>query len=367
MTKIIAFYLPQFHAIPENDEWWGKGFTEWTNVRNSKPNYRGHYQPEVPLEKNYYSLLDEKTQIWQSELALNYNVDGFCYYHYWFDGRLLLEKPMENMLTNEEIKIPFCICWANESWSRTWTGNEKEVLIKQNYDSDNKSIEAHFNYLLKFFKDERYIKKNNKPVFIIYKPYLIENLSCFIEIWNRLARENGFDGIWWGHQSSLSFNYDVSSFDFGIEFEPFYTRQFEAEKEKEQSRFRKYILNPKRLIKKLREKIRGGWTESYDYFINASSQRSTNNHSYLGAFPSWDNTPRRGKKSYMVKGSTPEKFEKYLRTVFEKNRNKENNDYIFINAWNEWAEGAHLEPAEKYGLKYLEVIKKVTDEYKSVK
>ena len=156
--KIIAFYLPQFHTFPENDEWWGKGFTEWTNVRKSKPQFKGHVQPEVPLGKNYYNLLDSKVQERQAKLAQEYKVDGFCYYHYWFGGKMLMEKPMENMLHNPAVDQPFCICWANEHWSRNWNGENKKVIMPQNYSESPKEWEEHFNYLLPFFNDNRYIK-----------------------------------------------------------------------------------------------------------------------------------------------------------------------------------------------------------------
>ena len=159
--KIIAFYLPQFHNIPENDEWWGDGFTEWVNVKKAKPLFDGHVQPKEPLNDNYYNLLDDNIKIWQAKIAKEYGVYGFCYYHYWFNGKLLLEKPMEQMLNNKKIDIPFCISWANEPWTKAWV-NEKKVLIPQSYGGVNEWKE-HFDYLLPFFKDERYIKVHNKP------------------------------------------------------------------------------------------------------------------------------------------------------------------------------------------------------------
>lgn len=364
--KIITFYLPQFHAIPENDEWWGDGFTEWTNVKKSKPLYKGHYQPEIPLNNNYYCLLDSEAQEWQSKLAQKYGVYGFCYYHYWFNGKLLLQKPMENMLINPKINIHFCISWANESWSRTWTGKEKEVLIKQESD-DEEMIKKHFEYLLPFFKDQRYIKIDNKPLFIIYKPHLMPNVKRELEIWNELAINNGFDGIYFGHQSCESFDYDMSMFDFGIEFEPFYTRAYESKSYKNfLKRMIHFICHPSQLFQKIRNRLSLGWVDNYDRITKIACNRNADNHSYLGAFPSWDNTPRKGKKSYIVKGSTPLKFENYLTNLLKKNRAKDkNNDFIFINAWNEWAEGAHLEPSELYKFSYLEAVKNSLEKDKS--
>ena len=176
--KIIAFYLPQFHNIPENDEWWGDGFTEWTNVKKAKPLYEGHMQPRVPLGGNYYNLLDDNVKIWQADLAKKYGVYGFCYYHYWFNGKMLLEKPMEQMLANKEVDIPFCICWANEPWTKAWVGDERKLLIAQEYGQEEE-WKQHFMYLLPFFKDERYITKNGKPLFVFYRPDIV---PCMKEI-----------------------------------------------------------------------------------------------------------------------------------------------------------------------------------------
>ena len=160
-TKIIAFYLPQFHRIPENDKWWGEGFTEWTNTKSSKPLFKGHDQPKEPLNDNYYNLLDKDTRKWQGELAKKYGIYAFCYYHYWFNGKLLLQKPIEKMLNQNEPNLPFCMCWANEPWSRSWDGREKEVIMPQAY-GEKKQWKKHFDYLLPFFKDTRYIKVGNK-------------------------------------------------------------------------------------------------------------------------------------------------------------------------------------------------------------
>lgn len=226
MIKTIAFYLPQFYTFPENDEWWGKGFTEWTNVKKAKPLFWGHQMPEVPYNNNYYDLSNVDNMIWQSKLAMKYGVDGFCYYHYWFkNGKKLLEIPVENMLNNEEVEIPFCLCWANEAWARTWDGNEADVLMPQEYDEDIDSLKKHFYYLLPFFKDKRYIKEHNKPLFIIYKPYLIQDINKLMECWNELAIQEGFNGIFWGVQHTDNFKYTklMDKFDLPIEFEPSYT------------------------------------------------------------------------------------------------------------------------------------------------
>jgi len=193
--KIIAFYLPQFHAIPENDQWWGQGFTEWTNVKKAKSLFEGHYQPRIPANKNYYNLMDPGTIEWQINLAKQNNIFGFCYYHYYFEGKKLLEKPLENLLRRKDLDFPFCISWANHNWTRTWDGKEKKILMKQGYGNE-KTWHEHFQYLLPFFQDKRYIKINNKPIFIIFWSSQFDKIDEMIELWNHLAKENGFDGMY---------------------------------------------------------------------------------------------------------------------------------------------------------------------------
>lgn len=359
--KKIAFYLPQFHAIPENDEWWGKGFTEWTNVKSAKPQFKGHFQPEVPLNGYYYNLLDERTQEWQSQLALKYGLDGFCYYHYWFEGKLLLEKPMENMLGNHNIQIPFCICWANETWSRTWDGQETSILIKQNYDEDENAWKDHFLYLLPFFKDERYLREEGKPILILYKPQLIEHCKEMLLYWRKLALENGLDGLYIGYQHHSAFNYDMASlgFDFGIEFEPMFTiREIDKEKDRPLGLLKRALVHPKWLYRKIREK----WlheSKVYDYdeiWKRILKRKPREEKVFPGAFCAWDNTPRMGNKSTVFYQSSPDKFKKYFKAQLIHAQKDYKAEYIFINAWNEWAEGAHLEPDERNGYGYLEAI-----------
>ena len=364
--KIIAFYLPQFHAIPENDAWWGEGFTEWNNVKKSKALYKGHIQPEIPLGENYYNLLKPNVQEWQADLAMKFGIYGFCYYHYWFSGKLLLEQPMEKMLKNKNVKIPFCVCWANESWARTWDGNDSELLIRQDYTGNFEAWKVHFEYLLPFFKDERYIKHNGKPIMIIYKPQLFSKCGDMMRYWNELAVKNGFDGIYWGYQHRSAFDSDLkdSPFDFGIEFEPFYTvKQIESEKEKKYERFgylgkcaKKLSFLAWRIGKRMtKHPIIFDYDDVWDHILRRQPARR---NICPGAFTAWDNTPRRGRKGTVFRGATPEKFESYFTKQYNRAENVYNSEYLFINAWNEWAEGAHLEPDEYNGYGYLEGIKK---------
>ncbi len=352
--KKIAFYLPQYHIIPENDKWWGKGFTEWTNVRKSKSTFRGHVQPEIPLHENYYNLLDKSVMEKQSQLALEYGIDGFCYYHYWFDGKLLLEKPLELMLENKNVSIPFMLCWANESWARTWDGREKQILIEQNYEEDELGWREHFDYVLKFFKDNRYIKINNRPVMILYKPHLITSIGTMMEKWNLWAVENGFDGIYWGFQHHGEFEYlnRLKNFDFGIEFEPFYTVWSMSKCGNSRNTVKKFF-------KKIEKKILRRPT-IYDYddiWHNIVNRKESLFRVMPGAFTAWDNTPRRGRNAAVFFEATPQKFKMYLKEKIKNSEKYSHPEFIFINAWNEWAEGAHLEPDEYNGFGYLEAVK----------
>ena len=225
MTRIIALYLPQFHEIPENDEWWGEGHTEWRSCKNAVPLFRKHYQPRIPLNEHYYDLTDPKEQEWQSRIAMAYGIDGFCYYHYWFQGKLLLEKPAEMMLKNIKVKIPFCFSWANHSWTNSLRKKGRHFLIKQEYGDKDDWIK-HFYYLLPFFKDKRYIKISAKPVIIIYDA---ANIPCWDEMqacWEKLSKENGIDGIY--YISTLKLIGDQSfaehhGFDAQFEYQPRYS------------------------------------------------------------------------------------------------------------------------------------------------
>lgn len=370
--KIIAFYLPQFHNIPENDEWWGDGFTEWVNVKKAKPLYAGHVQPKEPLDDNYYDLTDDKVKVWQSQLAKKYGVYGFCYYHYWFNGKLLLEKPMEQMLANPEVDTPFCICWANEAWTKAWV-NSTQTLIPQKY-GEKKEWKDHFDYMLKFFKDDRYIKCDGKPLLVIYKPELIECGNEMIDYFQKLAKEAGFPGICMAYQHGnmdfYSENKDDSRYDLDIEFQPIYAR-YDYDKDHAKSGLKvklKPIYNKMSiwLGKKLGREINLRWktkgsdvVRKYDYdkiWECILNKKVVDKKRVPGAFAMWDNTPRHGQNGHVYMGATPEKFEAYLKRLIKKTKTEYNKDMIFVYAWNEWAEGGYLEPDKENGYGYLEAI-----------
>ena len=355
--KVIAYYLPQFHAFPENDEWWGKGFTEWTNVKSAKAIYEGHEQPKVPLGENYYNLLDVETLRWQCDLAKKYGLYGFCFYHYWFDGKLLMNRPMEMLLENKDIKHNFCICWANEDWTRAWAKKEKTILIGQTYGDETQWIQ-HFDYLLPFFQDERYIKIANKPLFIIYRPELIKPLRGMVEKWNELAKENGFGGIILAYQQ-VYYNHLVEEtgdlFEYGIEYQPGFVRR---QQQKTLPVISRKIAHE--VISKFNLPQKKWSTISYDYddtWKRILVIKPRDDKMIPGAFVDWDNTPRYKEHASVVTGYTREKFQKYLSSQIKRAKEVYHKDMLFLFAWNEWGEGGYLEPDEKEGYARLEAIR----------
>ena len=373
--KIIPLYLPQFHTIPENDEWWGKGFTEWVNVREAKPLFEGHNQPRVPLNNNYYDLSDIETLKWQCRIAKEYGIYGFCMYHYWFNGHLLLEKPMEMLLAHPEIDIKYCISWANHDWTDAWKASNRQpkVLIAHNFD-DEKDWVDHFNYLLPFFKDPRYMTENNKPLMVIYIPNIIRKLKKMLDVWSQMARDNGFDGLTFIYQSAASSfdnSWDHSLFDYGVEMNPGYVGL--ANRQKNSSFFpklMKYSHDIKRFLHIRRsllpqKKITEVSKADYDYtWQRILELRPISNAPKMipCAFTDWDNTPRHKERGYLFQGVSPDKFKSYFKQLIDNTKNFYDTDMIFVFAWNEWAEGGYLEPDEKNGFAFLEAIKECLSE-----
>lgn len=370
--NIIAFYLPQFHQIPENDEWWGEGFTEWVNVKKAKPLFEGHEQPRVPLNGNYYDLSDVSVMKWQTEIAKEHGISGFCFYHYWFDGKLLLEKPVENYLNSKDIDFPYCICWANEHWTNQWVSDKNNVLIEQRYGGE-KEWKEHFDYLLPYFKDNRYIKREGKPVVVIYRPDLIDKRKDMVNYWNQLAKAAGLDGLCFMYQRPDAAlggnNSDLSMFDYCIEYQPGVEFKFNVNNTRKFNGLRRV----KRKLMLFIEKKFGISTEgmnlsqinkheaskrSYDeVWEHVISQKPMFENSIPGAFVNWDNTPRKENRGMVLTGATPEKFKYYLKKQIKHAIDDYHEDMMFMFAWNEWAEGGFLEPDEKYGYGFLDAIK----------
>lgn len=373
--KIIPLYLPQFHTIPENDEWWGKDFTEWVNVREAMPLFDGHNQPRVPLNDNYYDLSDVETLKWQCRIAKEYGIYGFCMYHYWFNGHLLLEKPMEMLLAHPEIDIKYCISWANHDWTDAWKASNRtpKILISHNFDDEQDWVN-HFNYMLPFFKDPRYMTENNKPLMVIYIPNIIRKLKKMLDVWSRMARENGFDGLTYIYQSAASSfdnSWDHTLFDYGVEMNPGYVGL--ANRQKNSSFFpklMKYSHEIKRLLHIRRsllpqKKITEVSKADYDYtWQRILELRPLSNSPKMipCAFTDWDNTPRHKERGYLYQGVSPEKFKNYFKQLVENTKKYYDTDMIFVFAWNEWAEGGYLEPDNKNGFAFLEAIRDTLNE-----
>lgn len=360
-SKVLSIYLPQFHTIPENDEWWGEGFTEWTNVRRGRPFYPGHYQPREPFRGDYYDLSDLKVLEKHTRMARKAGIAGFCFYHYYFCGKKLLEKPIEAYRDRSGETFPYCLIWANQSWMRTWyrAGTKKIVLQQQNY-GRAADWEAHFYYLLDFFKDERYIKIDGKPVYVIYLPQDIRCRKQMFAVWQRLARENGLPGICLiAMNTSYGRDQSAELYDAFMDFEPLSLLWTDTS-------WRRYLQDWKSRhidgIRTDRKSLRNGLytqnTFSYSYLCRRIERNvgKQDVKTYPGVFAGWDNTSRKDAAGVVVRGSTPQRFWKHMTKMLELSE-RYGKEYIFLNAWNEWSEGAYVEPDKRYGYAYLKALK----------
>jgi len=363
-STIIAFYLPQYYPIKENDEWFGKGFTEWTSVGNSKPLYKGHYQPRVPADLGYYDLRIPEVRKAQADLAKEAGISAFCYYHYWFGkGKQMLEMPINEVVRLGEPDFPFCLAWANHTWYRkTWDVQrsvlDKIPLLKQEYLGKD-DMKAHFETLLPVFKDARYLKVKDKLLFVLYRVEDIPDLTEFMSYWQCLAKENGLPGFYFvsyaddktrlknvAHNqcdaSILSLKTELDSFTSNVHIRKGY-RLFHALFY--QLMHRPNVYSYKELIKKLVDPI---FHEDRIYPI---------------LYPNWDNTPRRGCGSLIIEGSTPKMFKQQAKEVLSLIKDKHISDQIvFVKSWNEWGEGNYMEPDLKYGKGYIEALREALSE-----
>lgn len=357
--KFLALYLPQYHQIPENNRWWGEGYTEWSAVQSAKPLFKGHVQPKVPLGNNYYDLSDPSGRTWkeQTELAKEYGIDGFCIYHYWFKtGKQLLEKPAGILLEHKEIEFPYCFCWANESWTKTWYGLTEEVLMKQEY-LDEKEWENHYQYLRRFFLDRRYIQVDHKPMLCIYRSDEIERFPEMIRLWTKLAQKDGFTGLY--VVSCTARVIDTAHEDFidaYYNFEPG-TTLFQKLTPLEHLRWRARRKIVHKINPYLKTKRIEGLVDGRTVFRAMLRPNKTTHKTYPGIYTSWDNTPRRSYQGVCHKNISPALFGGSLQRIIT----KWPEDFLFINAWNEWGEGAYLEPDEQNKYAYLEQIKKAKE------
>jgi hypothetical protein len=375
-ARLIAFYLPQFHPIPENDEWWGKGFTEWTNVAKAKPLFKGHYQPRLPADLGFYDLRVPEVREAQAELARNAGIEGFCYYHYWFGGKRLLERPFNEVVASGKPNFPFCLCWANQSWSGIWHGAPNRILVEQTYPGpqDNRS---HFLTLRDAFLDKRYMHVNGHPIFVVFRP--AELPDGFIREWQQLAAENGLPGLHFvAHlfDDESRWDYKSRGFDncvivshlkaFRVSARELFMRTGSASngnhqrdnnvasEDERKGEFREWLwrrsrrslgrFHNVRLYRHVRRFLLDGCSERPDV--------------YPCVTPNWDNTPRSGFRGRVLQESTPELFRLHLRDGLTLVQSRpEEQRVVFIKSWNEWAEGNYVEPDQRFGLDYLKVIR----------
>jgi len=352
-ARVVAFYLPQFHPIPENDLWWGKGFTEWTNVGRAKQLFKGHYQPRVPADLGYYDLRLTEVREAQAEMARYAGVEGFAYWHYWWAGKQLIERPFKEVLKSGNPTLPFCLAWANETWSGIWVGSPNKILMEQTYPG-REDYERHFYSVLDAFQDDRYIKIDGKPVFLLYKPFNIPDAKSYIDQWNELAIKNGLKGVHFIAISSL--HKDVNRL-LELGFNGVNTiGTFDARSAIEGQFVQKLRI-------KLAEKIGGVLLNKYKYkdiikHIFADSDKQEN--VYPSILPQWDNSARSGRRSVIYTGSTPELFEQHIKQAVELISHKEDDHkMVFLKSWNEWAEGNYVEPDIVHGYGYLDALKNV--------
>ena len=355
--KILAMYLPQFHRVIENDKWWGEGFTEWTAVKNARKLFPDHNQPREPLNENYYDLMQKQTMVQQAEYMHKYGIDGMCFYHYYFkDGKKILEKPAENLLNWKEIDMPFCFCWANESWIRTWSnvndGNpwmsineqcstsetDNGVLLEQKY-GERDDWEKHFYYLLPFLKDSRYIKKDGHPIFVIYKAGRIYCLKEMLDCWNTLAEREGLRS--------------------------FYLIASNIQNEQENYVDRILIHEPQDTLHRyfIGHREKRGQVNRYSYdevWKKILSKPIFIDNICRGSFVDYDDTPRMGENGTAIIGATPQKFQGYFSELLADAKGRDS-EYVFVNAWNEWGEGMYLEPDKKNKFGYLQAIRQAKE------
>jgi lipopolysaccharide biosynthesis protein len=354
--RLIAFHLPQFHPIPENDCWWGPGFTEWTNVVRAQPLFSGHYQPHLPADLGFYDLRLPEVREAQANLARQYGIHGFCYYHYWFNGRRLLERPVNEILASGEPDFPFCLCWANENWTRAWDGGEREILLQQKY--SHADDVQHMTWLCRALADERYIRVDGKPLLMIYRASILPDAAATAETWREVAMRQGVGEIFLANVENFADEVGGAmkwGLDAGVEFMP-------------DSRSVGPCLGRDRrarLLSKLGKATPFFDHSIYDYPTLVEGALQKPDPGYLRfptVTPMWDNTARRKAGATILLGATPERYGAWLREVLRRLANRPAELQVcFVNAWNEWAEGCHLEPCQRWGRQYLEATQRALE------
>jgi hypothetical protein len=342
----VAFYQPQYHPFPENDEWWGAGFTEWTNTAKARPLFAGHVQPHLPRDLGFYDLRLPESRARQAELAQAHGVEAFCYYHYWFAGRRVLERPFDEVLRSGEPGLPFCLCWANESWSGIWHGAPRRILIEQTYGGEDET-RAHFNTLLPAFRDPRYMRVDGRPLFLVYNPDGLPEPRSTTALWRRLAQDAGLGGLYLvGCGDQRPFDPQARGFDAAFNANmPNVRPSISWRKPIEKLRFRTQALR--------------GLPTVFDYgkVVGSIFPRPFPRNRFPVAIPNWDNTPRSGVRGRVLHGSTPERFRPHFREAVSLVADRPDDQrLVFLKSWNEWAEGNYLEPDLEFGLDWLKVV-----------
>ena len=346
--RALAFHLPQFHPIPENDEWWGTGFTEWTNTAKARPRFPGHYQPHVPADLGFYDLRLPEARAAQADLAKRYGIGGFIYWHYWFgNGRQLLERPVDEIVASGEPDFPFAIGWANQTWSGIWHGAEDRILAEQQYPGieDERN---HFKMLLRMFTDPRYITVHGKPLLYVFRPEQLPDTAAFVDRWQSMATEAGLPGLYLiAEVSDLlgrgKFYRDAvrDGFDASLYM-----------------RFPAYDSGAEHQAMRVARRLRIGEVLRYSAEPVQVPHDPRLGRTYTTIYPGWDNSPRSGANAVILHGSTPDKFRPHVRHAIERVQDLPSDEqFVFIKSWNEWAEGNHLEPDLKWGNAYLEVVR----------
>ncbi|WP_256009576.1 glycosyltransferase WbsX family protein [Desertivirga xinjiangensis] len=369
--RTIAIHLPQFHPIPENDKWWGKGFTEWTNVAKAKPLFKGHYQPHLPADLGFYDLRLSEVREQQAELAKIYGIYGFCYYHYWFNGKRVLERPVNDIIESGKPDFPFMLCWANENWTRAWNGSEYDVLLQQNYSEEDDL--NHIRYLIEIFKDKRYIRINNKPVIAIYRSTRLPDVEKTVSLWRKEAAKHDMELYICRFESFSEIGKEYleqGKFDSAIEFQPV-RKLTSAQKETQSNRgifykvkksifYRAYKRVPEAIKPKFYLAENYGDVIDYEIYVEDALKIPQKDYkSYPCVTPMWDNSARKSHNFLVFKNSSPAIYERWLsETIKRFTPPSAEENFVFINAWNEWAEGNHLEPCQKWGHQYLEATER---------
>lgn len=354
--RVLALHLPQYHEVEENNVWWGAGFTEWTNVRGAVPLFAGHQQPQVPLGGSYYDLSDASSLVWQARLAREYEVGGFIFFHYWSSGRLLLEKPVELWLATPDADLPYSLCWANHPWTRSWDGKEHDILMPQTY-GGREDWDAHLDYLLPHFLDPRYIRVDGQPMLVLYDAGSIPGVDEMLAHWNDRLLDQGIPGLYVVEYISTKNPRPAAAASSAVyEDEPLYTLRFGLSP----------LGKARRLFAKRTGRI--DFQQYRDVWRRMMRKKRTYGGRDIiqGAFVAWDNSPRRGSRGPMiVRGANPVEFGRFFGSLMRGGRSDASDQFVIVNAWNEWGEGATLEPSEEFGYGYLEQIREAVLQHRS--